>query len=145
MTARPLEGVSVLVVEDHEDHRDIARTLLMRAGARVRAVRGGEDGLAAIERACPDLILCDLLMPRMDGFEFARRVRRMPQCGRVRLIAVTALRDASAPLHTWSVGYDGHIEKPLTVEKLEELAARFARGAVTRPHRRSPPRRRGKD
>ena len=125
----PLRGVSVLVVEDDRDHRDLARDMLTALGARVTVAVNGEDGVKRlIADGCPDLVLCDLRMPVMDGFEFAREVRTHSPCRQVRLVALTAIRDPIAYTRTWSAGYDAHLEKPLTVEKLEDLAARLLSG-----------------
>ena len=72
----PLRGIAVLVVEDDRDHRDLARDMLTALGARVTVAVNGEDGVKRlIADGCPDLVLCDLRMPVMDGFEFAREVR----------------------------------------------------------------------
>ena len=122
----PLRGVSVLVVEDDEDHRELARLMLTELGARVAVAASGEEGLARlISDDCPDLIICDLRMPIMDGFEFAREVREHSKCSNVRLVALTAMRDPVAYLRTWRAGYDAHLEKPLSPEKLDDLARRL--------------------
>ena len=124
-----LRGVSVLVVEDDRAHRELAHDMLTALGARVTLATNGEEGLARlIGDGCPDLILCDLRMPLMDGFEFAHVARRYPTSRHVRLVALTAIRDPVVHLRTWSVGYDAHLEKPLTLEKLEDLAARLLSG-----------------
>ena len=79
----PLRGLSVLVVEDDRDHRELAQEMLTALGARVTVVANGEEGVKRlIEDGCPDLILCDLRMPVMDGFEFAREVRTHSPCRR---------------------------------------------------------------
>jgi len=70
-------------------------------------------------------------MPVMDGYEFAREVRTHSPCRQVRLVAVTAIRDPIAYTRTWSAGYDAHLEKPLTVKKLEDLAARLLSGGAS--------------
>jgi len=64
----------------------------------------------------------------MDGYDFAREVRTHSPCGHVRLVALTAIRDPIAYTRTWSAGYDAHLEKPLTLEKLEDVAARLLSG-----------------
>jgi two-component system CheB/CheR fusion protein len=133
-----LRGLSVLLVEDHPDHRELGRTLLTHLGARVDVAEDGERGLEQMRKKYPDLVLCDLLMPHMDGYEFARRVRRIPDCERVRLVALTCLHDDTAYLRTWCAGFDAHLEKPVTLAKLNEVAERFM---LTRPARR-PQRRR---
>jgi two-component system, chemotaxis family, CheB/CheR fusion protein len=127
-----LRGVSVLVVEDDRDHRELAREMLTALGARVTVAVNGEEGVKRlIKEGCPDLVLCDLRMPVMDGYEFAREVRTHSPCRHVRLVALTALRDPIAYTRTWSAGYDAHLEKPLTVEKLEDLAGRLLSGGAT--------------
>jgi two-component system, chemotaxis family, CheB/CheR fusion protein len=124
-----LRGLSVLVVEDDRDDRELASDMLTALGAHVTVAANGEEGVKRlIAKGCPDLVLCDLRMPVMDGFEFARVVLRRPGCRNVRLVALTAMRDPVAYLQTWTAGYDAHLEKPLTVEKLEDLAARLLSG-----------------
>jgi len=123
----PLRGLSVLVVEDDRAHRELAQDMLTALGARVTVATNGEEALARlIAGGCPDLILCDLRMPLMDGFEFAHVARKHSR--NVRLVALTALRDPVAHIQTWSAGYNAHLEKPLTVEKLEDLAAQLLSG-----------------
>jgi two-component system CheB/CheR fusion protein len=144
----PLQGVSVLIVEDHADSRDLAHTLLTHLGARVAVAEDGEEGVEKIRQECPDLVLCDLLMPHMDGYELARQVRRTPQCAHARLVALTALRDDTAYVRSCSAGFDAHVEKPITLEKLNEIAERFRLGRVaprlrrrrkSRPPQQPPP------
>ena len=77
--------------------------------------------LDQLRRRMPDLILCDLRMPGMDGLEFARRVRAQSRYRRARLIALTALDPWESALKTWSVGFDAHLTKPVTVETLAAL------------------------
>jgi two-component system CheB/CheR fusion protein len=133
----PLQGVSVLVVEDHADSRHLAHTLLTHLGARVALAEDGEQGVEKIRQECPDLVLCDLLMPHMDGYELARQVRRSPQYAHACLVALTALRDDTAYVRSCSAGFDAHLEKPITLAKLNEIAERFRLGRVApRPRRR---------
>jgi two-component system, chemotaxis family, CheB/CheR fusion protein len=133
----PLKGVSVLIVEDHAVHRELARALLTHLGARVDVAEDGKQGLEKIRQGCPDLVLCDLVMPNMEGYEVARRVRRISECAHVRLVALTALRDDPAYVRSWSAGFDAHLEKPITLAKLNEIAERFLLGRPPpRPRRR---------
>lgn len=133
----PLKGVSVLIVEDHVDHRELARILLTHLGARVDVAEDGQQGLEKIRKECPDLVLCDLVMPQMDGYEVARRVRSIPECAHARLVALTAFRDDPAYVRSWSAGFDAHLEKPITLAKLNAIAERFLLGSpASRPRRR---------
>ena len=137
-----LGGVHVLLVEDDPDHRELGRVLLTHLGARVDVAEDGERALEKMRQESPDLVLCDLLMPHMDGYAFARRVRRITDCAHVRLVALTSLRDDTAYIRTWSAGFDAHLEKPITLAKLHGIAERFLLGLPARPPRRKP--RRGK-
>jgi len=121
----PLRDVLVLLVEDNPDHRELGRVLLTHSAARVAVAEDGERGLEQMRQERPDLVLCDLKMPHMDGYEFARRVRRIPNWARVRLVALTSFHDDTAYLRTWSEGFDAHLEKPITLEKLDAIAERL--------------------
>jgi two-component system CheB/CheR fusion protein len=136
----PLRGVKILVVEDHPDNLELSRQMLTLLGAAVTVAADGSEALGKVAEECPDLILCDLVMPVMDGYEMAQRVRGMPEYAHVRLIALTALRDSAAWFKTWSVGYDAHLEKPLTFEKLERIAGQALLGR-RRPRQSSSKRR----
>jgi CheY-like chemotaxis protein len=122
----PLRGVTVLVVEDHADSRETTQRLLEQLGARVVTAENGEQGLQVILSGVPDLVLVDLIMPVMDGYEFARRLRSDPKYRGVRLVALTGLREEPSVLKTWSLGFDGHLTKPVTEEGLDLLLSRFS-------------------
>jgi CheY-like chemotaxis protein len=109
----PLRGVSVLIVEDHADHRELARALLAHLGARVDVAEDGQQGLEKIRKNRPNLVLCDLVMPEMDGYEVARRVRLIAGCAHAHLVALTALRDDPAYVRSWSAGFDAHLRSRL--------------------------------
>jgi CheY-like chemotaxis protein len=127
VASMPLRGVTVLVVEDDPDSRETTGLLLQHLGARVVTVENGDRGLAAVLLHQPDVVLVDLVMPEMDGFEFARRIRSDPKYRRVRLVALTGLRDEATVLKTWSLGFDGHLTKPVTEEGLDILSRFTAR------------------
>lgn len=135
-----LEGTLVLVVDGDRESARMTRALLADAGARVRVASDGGDALRQLNGDLPALILCDALMPLTDGLELARHVREQPRLSHLRLVALTAANDESAYFKTWSAGFDGHLEKPLTAEKVERLAEHFLSGS--RPERRG--RRRGR-
>ncbi len=122
-----LRGVSILLVEDDHDAREITRRMLTHLGARVETARNGREGLDKVARECPDLALVDIMMPVMDGLEFARRVRRTPACHHLRLVALTVLHFEEFYLSTWAAGFDAHVEKPVTFEKLQAIAERHLR------------------
>lgn len=107
--ARPLTGLSILVVEDLEDSREALRALLQGLGATVRVSPDAREGLdVVLHGARPDVVLCDLLMPGMDGFEFMRVVGQMPAHPPV--IAMSSL--VGSRERGREAGFDGHIRKP---------------------------------
>jgi two-component system, chemotaxis family, CheB/CheR fusion protein len=115
---KPFRGRTILVVEDHEDALNVSRELLEHYGARVLLARNGSEGLKVLELEFPDLVLCDLRMPLMDGFEFMRQLRRSPRHSRLAVIAVSALGEYADVYQTWSAGFDGHLAKPVDVDVL---------------------------
>jgi two-component system, cell cycle response regulator DivK len=117
----PLRGLTVLVIDDSHDDREIASYMLGVLGATVVTATDGLDALRRLDTVSPNLILCDLWMPLMDGYTFAKRLRANPQYRRIPLIAVTALRDERAQIRTLIEGFDAHLEKPLMPEMLEGL------------------------
>jgi len=121
-----LTGLTILVVEDHEDTRLILRQALEAAGASVKLAQDGYEGLAELAKPPqPDLILCDLLMPAMDGLAFARRVHADPTRAHTPIIAVTALGAAADYIRTWSHGFQGHLVKPVESDHLVDIIRRF--------------------
>ncbi|MGI4791362.1 MAG: response regulator, partial [Janthinobacterium lividum] len=83
-------GCRVLLVEDDEPTREMMHTLLEREGWGVEEAANGRIALDCLNTACPDLILLDLMMPEMDGFEFARRLRERPEWRTIPVVVLTA-------------------------------------------------------
>jgi two-component system CheB/CheR fusion protein len=123
----PLRGSTILVVEDDPEAGDLVRRLLELLGARVATAEDGIDGLSRlVKMKQPDMVLCDLTMPRMDGLEFARCLRRLPEYQRTLLVAVTGRQAHEDFLRTWDAGFDAHLVKPITMEMLRALARRLS-------------------
>jgi CheY-like chemotaxis protein len=118
------KGVTVLVIEDHEDTRVLFGRMLESLGVRALVARDGYEALGVMARYPPDLVLCDLRMPVMDGFAFLRAVRRDPSAHRVPVVAVTP-HGADRDLHaTWQAGFDGHLTKPVDYESIVAVLER---------------------
>jgi CheY-like chemotaxis protein len=123
--ADALRGRRILIIEDDPTQRETLRRLVEARGAHVVVAADGLEGLALLERAHPDAVLCDLAMPIMDGIEFATRMRREPRYRRVPLIAVTGRVRQSDVIESWGVGFDGHLLKPFRPEDLDAILHRF--------------------
>jgi signal transduction histidine kinase/CheY-like chemotaxis protein len=96
-----LAGLSILVVEDSDDTRESLRALLQLLGAEVSAARDGREALDMMKRgAKPDVVLCDLLMPRMDGFEFIRELHGGRSSAHLPVIAVSGLASEASRRRT---------------------------------------------
>ena len=109
-----LSGVTVLVVEDNDDSRDMLRQAVGSFGATVLSAANGEEAIALLAtRAAPDLVLCDLMMPRMNGYQFMDWLRRQPHLARIPVVAVSALGSEADVMKTWSAGFSGHLVKPV--------------------------------
>ena len=127
---RHAAGDGVLVVEDDEATREILRRTLEKSGWQVTEAENGRVALEKLDAGMPDLILLDLMMPEMDGFEFMQALRRRPDGKRVPVVVVTA-RDVTEEDHR---RLNGQVERVLqknvisNEELLEELRGLTARG-----------------
>jgi CheY-like chemotaxis protein len=110
---RALAGVRVLVVDDHEDMQELFKVWLEGAGAEVSVSSNGMSALETIVRVAPDVVVCDLHMPRMDGAEFVRRLRELTEVGRIPVIAVTGSSSDRAVVATMDAGFNAHLVKPV--------------------------------
>lgn len=122
-----LTGIQVLVVEDDGDSADMLRQIVESFGASVRLAANGEDALAAIEHARPDLILSDIRMPALDGYQLMNALRDQPDLSRIPVIALTALDTGEDVMRTWSAGFSGHLVKPVDYETIAAQLERFFR------------------
>jgi len=108
-----LRGLTVLIVEDHEDSRELLRDIVESFGATAVVALDGYEALKKMSWIKVDLVLCDLRMPRLDGFGFVDWLRQEPKLSRTPVIAVTALGADADVRHTWEAGFNGHLVKPI--------------------------------
>jgi two-component system cell cycle response regulator DivK len=108
----------ILVVEDTEDNRQIMRDLLTNAGYVLVEAVTGEDGVAAAARERPDLILMDIQLPVMDGYEATRRIKADPATRGIPIIAVTSYALSGDEEKARAAGCDGYVAKPFSPRQL---------------------------
>jgi two-component system, cell cycle response regulator DivK len=108
----------ILVVEDTEVNRQIIRDLLSSVGYELIEATDGAEGVALAQRHHPDLILMDIQLPQMDGYEATRRIRAISELAQVPIIAVTSYALSGDEAKTRAAGCDGYIAKPFSPRQL---------------------------
>jgi two-component system cell cycle response regulator DivK len=109
---------TILVVEDQEDNRTILRDLLNHAGFDVLEAVTGEDGVRAAETHRPNLILMDIQLPLVDGYEATRRIKAVPELRATPVIAVTSYALSGDEQKARAAGCDGYVTKPFSPRQL---------------------------
>ncbi len=115
----------ILVVEDQEDNRLILRDLLTSAGYEIIEALDGEDGVRLTEQDPPDLILMDIQLPVLDGYEAARRIKANPALRHIPIIAVTSYALSGDDIKARAAGCDAYIAKPYSPRELLAMVRRF--------------------
>ncbi|MGH8309991.1 MAG: sigma-54-dependent transcriptional regulator, partial [Steroidobacteraceae bacterium] len=118
MTSTQSEPASILVVDDTPANIGFLLETLSQAGYRVRVAQDGESALEQSQYARPGLVLLDVMMPGIDGFETCRRLRRIPALERVPVIFMTALSDTQDKVRAFEVGADDYVTKPFHQEEV---------------------------
>jgi len=109
---------SILVIEDQEDNRRIMRDLLTSAGYNVIETVTGKEGMAAAETHFPDLILMDIQLPDLDGYEATRRIKANPALRSIPIIAVTSYALSGDDVKAFEAGCDAYVSKPFSPREL---------------------------
>lgn len=108
----------VLVVEDEEDNRRIVRDLLTSVGYEIIEAVTGEDGVTAAETHVPDLILMDIQLPGLNGYEATRRIKADPALRHIPIIVVTSYALSGDDIKAFEAGCDAYISKPFSPRAL---------------------------
>ena len=112
----------ILVIEDNPANLELMRYLLQSFGHMVLTAPDGEAGVAMVRKERPDLVLCDVQLPKLDGTGVARAVRGDPELCDIPLIAVTAFAMVGDRDKMLQAGFDGYLPKPITPETfLDEI------------------------
>ena len=109
----------ILVVDDHEDNIELLRARLEARGYEVEGASDGQAALDAVRRVCPDLILLDVMMPKMDGIEVVRRLKANAELPFIPVIMQTALDSTENKVEGLDAGADDYITKPINFAELE--------------------------
>lgn len=103
----------VLVVEDNEKNMYLLSFLLSKHGYRVVQAESGEKGVELAAREAPDLVLMDIALPGIDGYETTRRIRQIPGCDKMPIVAITSFALAGDREKALAAGCAGYFEKPI--------------------------------
>jgi two-component system cell cycle response regulator DivK len=115
----------ILVVEDNARNLKLVRDVLQFSGYEVIEATSGEDGVRLAAEASPDLILMDLQLPGIDGAEALRRIRANDRIRDVPVVAVTASAMDADRDRAFASGFDGYVEKPISVRRLPQQVRDF--------------------
>jgi CheY-like chemotaxis protein len=126
-----IEGVRVLLVEDEPDARELLAELLASRGAQVDLVGSVAEAYARLDQRVPDVIVSDIGMPDVDGYQFARGLRLLPRerGGRTPLVALTAYTSPQDRRRAFDAGYDDHLSKPVDADELVRVLERLVGSA----------------
>ncbi|MEO1448016.1 MAG: response regulator [Bacteroidota bacterium] len=137
-------GARVLIVEDNLDVRAYLKDELLGLGYQVDEAGNGQEGLVRAKAQQPDLIISDVMMPKMDGFEFAQAIRSDMQSSHIPLIMLTAKASDESKLEGLKIGADAYLTKPFNraelevrvsklIEQRRALRQRFSEAVSIRP------------
>ena len=116
---------TVLLVEDNEDNLVVYRTILEHVGYAVVEARDGEEGVARARENLPDLILMDISIPKIDGWEATRRLKAADETKAIPIIALTAHALEEDRQKAMQAGCDGYLAKPVEPRRVVQEVERF--------------------
>ena len=103
----------ILVVDDNQDTLNIARTILMKGKYRVKTASDGQEALKSMDDESPALILLDIMIPKINGFEVCRTIRRNPQSSHIPILIISARMDRAAQEKAAALGANDYLVKPI--------------------------------
>ncbi len=121
---------SILAIEDNDDMREFLQRILERRGFRFLGAGDGSDGLELALQERPDLILMDLALPGLDGYEATRLLKSKPDYASIPIVAVTAHARAVDQERAMEAGCNAYISKPYSIHELFALIDRFLPSAL---------------
>ena len=124
-----MDGAKVLYIEDNVENRTLVKRVLEVEGCVVLEADDGIDGLRIVREEAPDLILIDINLPEIDGYEITTRLRQMEGLSNIPIVALTANVLKGDRERSLDAGCDGYIQKPIDVDLLPAQIAAFLRQA----------------
>jgi two-component system cell cycle response regulator DivK len=119
------KDITILVAEDSNDIRDMLVRLLQRSGYHVCAATNGQEALAHLHQQAPDLVLLDLSMPELDGWQTAMAIRALPGGKQVPVVAVTAHAMTGDREAILAHGFDAYVSKPLDIRAFLDVITKI--------------------
>ena len=113
----------VLVVDDNHDSAESLAMLLRLLGHEVNTAHDGPSALSSASRHRPEIVLLDIGLPGMNGYDVAKEIRASPDLNAIRLVAITGYGQEGDRRRALDAGFDEHVVKPVEVDKLTELMA----------------------
>ena len=115
----------ILVIEDNPTNMELIAYLLQAFNYTVLKAADGDEGIKLAHREMVDLIICDVHLPKLDGYEVASRLKKHPELHKIPLVAVTALAMVGDREKVLAAGFDGYISKPIIPESFVSQVAEY--------------------
>ncbi len=129
-------SMKAALIEDNENNRYLLRLLLEHAGFEVVVANDGRTGVEMVRRESPDVILLDIQMPEMDGYEVAAVLKSDPALARIPIVGVSSFAMPGDREKAMRSGFAGYIEKPVDPERFAQSITKFLKGAHEDSQRR---------
>jgi CheY-like chemotaxis protein len=129
LASTPLHTKRVLVIDDNADAASLLSSLLQHIGHETRVALDGVEALRIVEGFAPDLVLCDIGLPGMDGFELVQRLRLIAACAAIPIVAISGYAGIADRERAMRAGFSDHFAKPFEAARLTELLASLVRAS----------------
>ncbi len=118
----------ILIVEDNQDNRELVVKILKNKGYQIIEAADGEEALEKVTREKPDLILMDISIPKIDGYEVTKRLKDQEEFKHIPIVALTAHAMKGDREKFISIGFEGYISKPINIRELPEQIRSYLKG-----------------
>ena len=126
-------SLRVMVVDDNHDTADVLAAILKLSGHDVRSLYDGPSAIKTALEFLPHVILMDVGLPQLDGYEVAKKIRELPTIKDVVMVAVTGYAGTVDRVKSYQAGFNNHLAKPASVEDVQRILATVAAAANNQP------------